>query len=73
MGPFAACSHVTDRYHSNQPLVAVKDRQAPNLLIANVSGDVLDILVVEAIFDVMRHYISDTRVGFVIAMPCILS
>jgi hypothetical protein len=54
---------VAERQDSDQALFAVEHWQAPYLLRAHVVGDVLDVLVVEAVQDLLAHHVAHGRVG----------
>src|SRR5687768_8542485 len=47
---------------ADQALVAIHHRKAPHLVLAHVEDDVVDVLVLKAVFDVARHDVGDRRV-----------
>src|SRR5688572_16303807 len=44
-----AARHIAQRNDADQALVAVHHRQAPDLVVAHVLGDVVELLVLEAV------------------------
>ena len=53
---------VREGYDADQPLIAIHHRHAAHLVLAHVGDDVVDILVIEALFDVAGHDFGDRRV-----------
>jgi hypothetical protein len=59
----AAGGDVAERDDADEPLVAVHHRQAAHLQVAHVAGNVLQVLVVEAVLDLGAHDIGEARIG----------
>src|SRR5438093_153198 len=55
----AAHRQITQRHHSYEPLVAIQNRQAANLVPLHELDGVLDLLIVEAVGDVRGHRLAD--------------
>ena len=51
--------NITKRDNADQPLLAVHDRQATDLLLGHVLGHVLQLFVLEDVADLGCHHISD--------------
>jgi hypothetical protein len=55
----AGYSDVTQRENSHKTFIAINDWQSSDLNVTHVAGDLLDILIVEAVFDVLAHHIAN--------------
>jgi hypothetical protein len=53
---------ITNRDNADKPLVAVHHWQPPQLDLSHVPGDMLGILMLEAVSDFRRHHLADLRV-----------
>src|SRR5437764_7541718 len=57
-----ACGDVAQGENADQTLVAIENRQAPDLNVRHIARDLFELLIVETIFDVLGHDIA--HLGF---------
>src|SRR5688572_4067382 len=58
-----AARYIAERDDADEALVAVDHRQAPDLVVAHVLGDMVELLVVEAVLNFRAHYLAHRGVG----------
>src|SRR5439155_6556391 len=50
--------NVSERQDADEALATIDDRQAPDLNVSHVEGDLLEVLVVKAVFDLGSHDVA---------------